>query len=297
MAVRIVGAGIACLDYIVAAPQVPWGDTAHVSAFCIQGGGLVATALVACARLGAETTLYSLLGDDEITASILAELHEENVGTQGVRKIPGGASPFSFIHVNEQDGERTIFHRPGQNLTWPADERFPHLENADAMLVDHCYPDLALAAVNEACARNVPVIADTEPEEKHHAWLEGVNVLIAPHHFADRLGFTGNPEKALAAIHAFGPDIAVITLGSKGWVCSDGTNITFGKAFPVNVVDTLGAGDVFHGAFAFGWAQHWDAPRCCEFASAVAALKCTKPGGRAGIPDLATTLEFIEKNK
>lgn len=295
MTVRIAGAGIACLDYILTAPQVCWGDTVHVSAFCVQGGGLVATALVACARLGAKTTLYSMLGEDEIAASILTGLEEENVGTAGVRKLRGGASPFSFIHVNEHDGERTIFHRPGQNLVWPADERFMYLENADAMLVDHCYPDLALAAVNAACAWNVPVIADTEPEENHRAWLEGVNVLIAPHHFADRLGVTKHPEKALAAIHAFGPEIAVITLGSEGWVCSDGTNITQGKAFSVNVVDTVGAGDVFHGAFAFGWAQHWDAPRCCEFASAVAALKCTQPGGRAGIPDLATTMEFMRQ--
>ncbi len=293
MSVRIVGAGIACLDYIVTAPQVEWGNQAHVSGFVVQGGGLVATALVACARLGAETVLYSLLGDDEVAKPILAGLEEEQVSTAGVRTIPGGASPFSFIHVDAQSGERTIFHRPGQGLSWPPDERFAHLEHADAMLVDHCFPELSVAAVKAARARKVPVIADTQPEEKHRAWLEGVNVLIAPHHFADRLGYTEHPEQALDAIHAYGPEIAVITLGSEGWVCSDGKEITRGKAFSVEVVDTVGAGDVFHGAFAFGWAQHWAAPRCCEFASAVAALKCTKPGGRTGIPDLATTLAFI----
>ncbi len=297
MNVRIAGAGIACLDYIVTAPRVVWGDQAHVSGFVVQGGGRVATALVACARLGAETVLYSLLGKDEVAKPILAGLEEEGVSTAGVRTIPGGASPFSFIHVDVQSGERTIFHRPGQGLSWPTDESFPFLDQAEALLVDHCYPDLSVAAVNAARTRNVPVIADTQPEEIHRPWIEGVNVLIAPHHFADQLGCAEHPEEALAAIHAYGPEIAVITLGSQGWVCSDGNKITRGKAFSVEVVDTVGAGDVFHGAFAFGWAQHWDAPRCCEFASAVAALKCTKPGGRMGIPDLAATRAFMEQSE
>ena len=63
----------------------------------------------------------------------------------------------------------------------------------------------------------------------------------------------------------------------------------------MDAVDTTGAGDVFHGAYAFALAQGWDILRCAEFSSAVAALKCTQAGGRAGIPNLIQALDFLKQ--
>ncbi len=290
---RIAGAGIACLDYIVASPSLNWGDTVHVSGFCTQGGGLVATALVACARLGADAILWSLLGDDPMAAAILEELAAERVATEHVVKLPDGASPFSFIHVEEASGERTIFHRPGGNLHWAGQADLSGISSCAALLVDHCYPDLALAAARTAREHGVPVVADLSPGDAERELLQWVDVLIAPRHFARALGCEQDPAPALDAIHACGPAVAVITLGADGWVCSDQHGRSLGTAFPVAVVDTVGAGDVFHGAFAFGLANGWETPRCCEFASAVAAIKCTQSGGRTGIPSLGEAVAFL----
>lgn len=293
---RIAGAGICCLDYIVTSPRVHWGDTAHVTGFCTQGGGLVATALVACARLGADCLFWSLLGDDPMAGTILDELAAEHVSTTRVLRQSGGASPFSFIHVEEGSGERTIFHRPGEHLSWPENADLSEIPSCAVLLVDHCYPDLALTAARVARAHGVPVVADLLPGDAERELLQQVDVLIAPRHFARAMGCENDPAPALDAIHAWGPSVAVITLGEEGWVCSGAFGKARGPAFPVNVVDTVGAGDVFHGAFAFGVAHAWNTPRCCEFASAVAAIKCTRPGGRTGIPDRKSTAAFLREH-
>lgn len=293
----IAGAGIACLDHIIVAPQIPWGDSARVTSYHQQGGGLVATAIVACARLGARCRLFSLLGDDQIGRQILDELLAEGVDCGGVGQVAGGESPFSFIHVDEHSGERTIFHRSARGLEWrEAESSLEAIGECGALLVDDYYHDLALAASAYARQRRVPVVADMTPQARNEDLMHQVDVLIAPRHFARKLGKEDDLDGALDAIHAFGPTTAVITLGESGWVYSNATGKGAGSAFRVDVVDTTGAGDVFHGAFAYGLALGWETARCCEFASAVAAIKCTKPGGRTGLPSLPQTLDFLRSN-
>jgi sugar/nucleoside kinase (ribokinase family) len=289
---RIVGAGICCLDHIVVAPAIPWGDTARVREYCVQGGGLVATALVACARLGARTELLSMLGGDVVAGQILDELEDEHVSTRHVVRFPDGASPFSFIHVDEKTGERTIFHRGATGLAWQRTNE-DAITGAHAVLVDDYYPDLVRDVTAVARAHRVPIVADTTPSAANADWIRNVDVLIAPRHYLRAGGFGDDVDRALDAIHAMGPATAVITLGADGWAASDAAGRTRGTAFTVNVVDTVGAGDVFHGAYAFGLARGWTTPQCAEFASAVAAVKCTRVGGRTGIPTLEKTLGFL----
>lgn len=291
---RIAGAGVCCLDHIVVSPQVSWGSTAHVTNYLAQGGGLVGTALVACARLGADCVLFTVLGDDLVGDQILAELVNEGIDTDHAVRVPGGESPFSFIHVDETSGERTIFHRRGKNLKG-------HVSGIDAsdiagcgaLLVDDVYLDLSLGAAKAARGLEIPVIADLIPGPANYELLKVTDVLIAPRHFLHNLGYEGDLDTALDAIHEMGPSTAVITLGADGWVYSDATGRGAGKAFEVDVVDTTGAGDAFHGAFAYAKAVGWDTRRCCEFAAAVGAINCTKPGGRTGLPSLAETMDFL----
>ncbi len=289
---RIVGAGICCLDHIVVAATIPWGDTAQVREYCVQGGGLVATALVACARLGAQTELLSMLGGDAIADQILDGLEDEHVSAVHVSRHPGGASPFSFIHVDEKTGERTIFHRRAAGLEWRGADR-DIIARAQVVLVDDYYPELVRDVTRAARECGVPTVADTTPTAANADWIRNVDVLIAPRHYLRAGGFGDDADKALDAIHAMGPTTAVITLGADGWAASDANGRYRGTAFAVNVADTVGAGDVFHGAYAFGMAKGWTTPRCAEFASAVAAIKCTRVGGRTGIPTLSQALEFL----
>lgn len=293
---RVAGAGICCLDYIATSPRVEWGETASVTGFCVQGGGLVATALVACARLGAQCEMLSYLGDDQTGEQIAGELLCEGVGTQGIVRVPGGSSPFSFIHVDKASGERTIFHRSGVALeqeTTPPDVGLQ--SDCDVMIVDNIYPALSLAAAKACRDRGVPVVADLIPSEDSFELLKHVDVLIAPRHYARRIGVEDDVYAALDRIHKLGPTTAVITLGSDGWAYSDPDGRGRGKAYEVEVVDTTGAGDTFHGAFAYGLARGWDTIHCCDFAAAVASIKCTKPGGRTALPSLADVARFMGK--
>lgn len=294
--VRVAGAGICCMDYIVVAPHVDWGDMAVVTDYLIQGGGLVGTAMVACARLGAKCDLYSLLGDDLVGKQIIEELDSEGVSTCHVARVQHANSPFSFVHVDEKTADRTIFHRPGQGLVWDSSMGMTSIADAQALLVDDYFLDLSLFAAKEAREHGVPVIADLIPAERNAELLKYVDVLIAPRHYARLMGCDENLDAALDAIHAFGPATALITLGSDGWVYSDPTGRGRGDAFKVDVVDTTGAGDTFHGAFTYAVARDWQTPRCAEFASAVAAIKCTKHGGRTGLPSLSQTMEFLREH-
>jgi len=294
---RIAGAGVCCLDHIFVAPQITWGGTAPVEEYRVQGGGLVGTALVASARLGASCFLFSFLSHDEVGAQVASELAAEGIKLEGVAGIPQGTSPFSFIHVDSRSGERTIFHRPAAGLERALLPDLGRIAECDVLLVDDYYPELALAAARRARQSGIPVVADlTVSLGKCPELFREINVLIAPRAFAAQLGYADDPRGALQAIHHLGPETAMITLGREGYIYSFPEGPGRGKAFKVAAVDTTGAGDAFHGAFAYGLARQWDLARCAEFAAAVAAIKCTKPGGRTGLPTLPQTIHFLRRN-
>lgn len=285
------------MDYIVSAPKINYGETARVSDYVAQGGGLIGTAMVACARLGASSDLLCILGDDHVGDQILAELEAEGISSTHIIRAPGGRSPFSFIHVDENSGERTIFHRPGTGLGFDLEcINWSIASSWDALLVDDIFLDLSIAAARAVRKRGVPVVADLIPDDRNMRLLKLVDVLIAPRHYARQIGLDDNLDSALDSIHDLGPATAVITLGAEGWVYSDLYGKGRGEAFKVDVVDTTGAGDTFHGAFTYGLARGWDTARCCEFASAVAAIKCMKPGGRTGLPSLPEVMAFLDTN-
>lgn len=294
---KIAGAGICCLDHIFVAPQVAWGGTARVEEYRVQGGGLVGTALVACARLGASCLLFSFLSHDEVGAQVVSELAAEGIKLEGVAGIPQGTSPFSFIHVDSRSGERTIFHRPAAGLERAILPDLGRIADCDALLVDDYYPELALAAARTARRNGVPVVADlTVSLSTCPDLFREISVLIAPREFAALIGYAEDLPGALQAIHRLGPETAMLTLGREGYMYSSPEGRGKGRAFKVATVDTTGAGDAFHGAFAYGLACRWELQRCAEFAAAVAAIKCTKPGGRTGLPTLPQTLHFLKRN-
>lgn len=294
---QIAGAGVCCLDYIFFAPQIPWGETAQVEDSRTQGGGLVGTAMVACARLGASCLLFSYLSHDEVGVQIASELAAEGIKLEGVAGIPQGSSPYSFIHVDSRSGERTIFHRAASGLDRAVPPDLDQIRECDVLMVDDYYPELALAAARTARQNGIPVVADlTMIPKKNLDLFREINVLIAPRSYAAQIGYAEDLPGALKAIHRLGPETAMITLGKKGYVYSSPQGQGRGKAFKVEIVDTTGAGDAFHGGFAYGLACGWDVARCAEFGAAVAAIKCTRPGGRTGLPTLPQTIHFLRRN-
>lgn len=283
----IIGLGFSAVDYIGVVPHLPESDSKLLlEDFTRQGGGPAATATVAAARLGAKVAFVGQIGGDDLGEFMLREFARENVDTSQVIQCEGTDSQFAFIMVERSTGKRTILWtrssvpplEPQQlDRNFIASCRVLHLDRHEirAGIQAAEWVREAGGIVSMDAGVFVPETAELLPL---------VDVLIAPYAFARDA--TGEADPAEAARALLGDRrIAGVTWGDKGswFATSDGDKFHV-SAFEVDVVDTNGAGDVFHGAFAFGLSRRWDAFRCARFASAVAALKCTKLGGRAGIP-------------
>jgi sulfofructose kinase len=283
----VIGLGYSAVDYIGVVPHLPELDTKLLlDEFSRQGGGPTATAMVTVARLGAKAAFVGQIGDDDLGDFALGELGREGVDTSRVIRREGASSQFSFIMVERSSGKRTILWtrssipplEPNQlDRDFITSCKVLHLDRHEirAGIQAAEWVHEAGGIVSMDAGTFVPGVTELMPL---------VDVLIASETFAREA--TGESDPAECARRLLdGRRIAGVTVGEKGswFATSDGAEFHM-PAFEVDVVDTNGAGDVFHGAFALGLARGWDARDCARFASAAAALKCTKLGGRAGIP-------------
>lgn len=301
---RVICLGLTALDatWATAAPLVHGGKTRAIS-YEERGGGMAATAAVAAARLGAATRFWGRAGDDAAGHAMRDELQRWRVDVQALRLFPGARSSVSGVIVDER-GERTIVNFRGAGL--PDDAGWLPLASvagADAVLADPRWPEGAAALFDAARAHGVPSVLDADVSEREvfDRLLPRVDHAV----FSEQglAGFVGTPmaaldvPQALRAAQAAGCRVAAVTLGERGvtWLDDDGLHAL--PAFAVDVVDTNGAGDVFHGALAVALGARQGASDAYRFAAVVAALKCTRAGGRAGVPDLDTALQFLEASK
>ncbi|MCX8038088.1 MAG: PfkB family carbohydrate kinase [Candidatus Sumerlaeia bacterium] len=291
----VVGIGIACLDHLIVVPEgaETRGRVTHVNNYLMEGGGLTATALAAAARLGAPARLWTCLGDDEPGQAILHSLVRAGIDIRGIHIVRGARSPLSIIHVASPSGERTIYHFRGDVFARAGTPpQFDGIEEAGALLVDATWHDGALAGAKRAREIGIPVVGDFDPRrDPELAAL--LDCLIVGEKVGDDLARGQGVEVALYRLRSFGPPWVALTAGEKGCWYLSGEEIRHCPAYPVHVVDTTGAGDAFHGAFAFALAQDWDIEKAVRLGSAVGALCCRALGGRAGLPDLPTALTLM----
>jgi sulfofructose kinase len=292
----VIGVGYSSVDYlgIVSEYPPPADVKMPMDEFIKQGGGPVATALVALSRLGAKTAFVGKMGDDEFGNFMKKELKKENVDISKVVTEPGASSQFAFIIVDGETGKRTILWSQSDVSPLRESEIDQDFVTSARMLhLDGLQMEAALASARWGRESGMTVVLDGDTlRDGIEELVKLTDVLIASHHFA--LQFTGEKDvdKAIYKMRSFGPKVVGVTLGVEGCVISWEDNIIRKPAFKVDVVDTTGAGDVFHGAFIYGLLQNWDIDKTAVFANAVAAMKCRKLGGRAGIPDLAEVLAF-----
>jgi len=286
----IVAVGLVCLDHLARLPRERAPGFRPIQEYLAQGGGLTATAAVAAARLGGRVEFWTRVGDDFTGKFLLEELQADGVDVSSSAVVSGGTSPVSLVHVDGDSGERTIYHYPGRGLDVGADGLpYDRVRQAACVLLDDWWRPAALRAAETARAAGVPVVADLSPNDANADLVARVSHLVASSaHFG-----AASPQEALQRLHALGPPVVALTMGTEGCWYSDGADARHAPAFAVEAVDTTGAGDVFHGAFGWALAQGWDLAEVVEFASAVAALKCRRLGGRTGIPTLAETLDLL----
>jgi sulfofructose kinase len=296
-----VGIGCSALDYLGIVPRWPEVDEKiAMDDLTIQGGGLIATAMVTLARLGARVSMMWKQGDDSFGQEILRQLEAEGVDHSRVVIEPGARSHFAFCVVDERSGKRTIFFARGTESPFLPEELDRELvQSARCLLIDTHYPLASAAAARWAHDAGVPVVIDCEKaaDVGRQEILRYCSHIIPSRAFAQAFAGTSDfGEAARRIFEAFKPQAVVVTLGEEGCMGYDGDALIHQPVFPVEVVDTTGAGDVFHGAYAYGLLQGWPLAEIMRFASAVAALKCRRLGGRAGIPTLAETMAFLQRH-
>ncbi|MBI2194389.1 MAG: hypothetical protein HYU36_20620 [Planctomycetes bacterium] len=299
---QALGVGCSALDLLCVIPRYPEPDVKlPIRSIVRQGGGLVATALVTLARLGVPSRLLTGIGDDENSRWLVRDLESEGVEVVPSRGAAGGRARFSIILVDAQTGSRTIFYtQEGVPETHPDEVTPGLLAGTRVILVDTVESRAGLGAARMGRAAGIPVILDAEPTGAPEIpeLLEAATVLIPSSRFA--LEWCGGKDFRDAArrlyrqAQAGNPGkVVVVTGGAEGAYGISAEGEFDQPAFGVQVVDTTGCGDVFHGAFAYGLLHRWELPATLRFACAVAALKCRALGGRAGIPRLREVEELL----
>lgn len=287
--------GLAIQDTLLSVAEIPRQPVKlYAKARQEIGGGPAATASVAISRLGGRAAFAGRLGDDAIGTALRAELAAEGVDTQWLRQFAGHKSPGSVILVDEA-GERLIVAYADPDL--PSDAGWLDPERlGDGVLCDLSWPQGALKVLGAARKRKIPSVLDADISRHGHEHAAAL-VEAADHVVFSRPGlaqFAGTDDIAAGLRSAARPSHKLIgvTDGAAGlyWL-SDGELVN-ARPPSVTVVDTVGAGDAFHGALAVALARRWPLERAIAFSNAVAALKCTKPGGRAGLPNAEELARF-----
>jgi sulfofructose kinase len=292
---RILCAGIATLDYVYQVDEMPTrAEKYRARDFKITTGGTAANAAVAMARLGADVQLFASLGDDAAGNSIVASLRSEGIDCSGLRQVPGRASPVSAIIV-DRIGERMVVSYADpllpRDTEWLPD-RLP--EGVKAVLGDTRWQEGSAHLFKLAREAGIPAVldADREPERVPELLTLATHIAFSMQGLRD---ITGHSD-ARRALEAFTLDDNVwlgVTNGGEGlFYWSEGA-VHHLPAFPIQPVDTLGAGDVWHGAFAVRIAEGASPYEGARFAAAAAALKCQHFGGRDGAPTRPQVLEFL----
>ena len=295
------GFGIAAVDDLIEVARFPQpGSKVEVLSRHRQGGGLCATALVAAARLGRSCRYAGFLGRNELSEFTRTTLRHEGIDVVEESAYPD-AEPFhSIILVDRSTGERTILYsRDHVAEPHPLNIRADLIAASRALFVDHLGPAGTAHACKVAHKFGIPVIADIESvnESAVREVMVLTDHLIIPMRLGRELTGFDNPELIVIAL-AQDRACTAVTDGAHGCWFSEGggdSHVRYQPAFQVDVVDTTGCGDVFHGAYAAGLLSGMAIPEGIRFAAAAAAIKATRPGGQLGIPDRATVETFLRE--
>lgn len=296
---RIVGIGANVFDTLIHAPFFLNEDTKLESGgIKLCGGGPCATGLVAAAKLGAECAYIGNLANDASGQFLKADLERYGVSSRYIEMFEGRTSFSSYILINEQNASRTcVFYKGDVPPLMLNDAQKKAVVEADILMVDGNELDAAVEAAKLARESGVHVLYDAGGlYDGIERLLPYADILIPSEEFA--FGHTGakNAEHAAKKLsEMYSPDVVVITQGRAGGVLLSDGNLQRYPSFPVQAVDTNGAGDVFHGAFAFGIAKGLDHFQCCVFSSGVSAVKCTGVGARQSAPDYLAVQKFLKE--
>ena len=301
---RVCVVGSANLDYTVALPRLPRvGETVSSGTLLVNRGGKGANQAVAARRLGAEVRLIGCVGDDDAGAAMRRALDEQGIGVEGVVTAPGVATGTALIFV-DREGHNQIGVAPGANhrLTVEmARAGEPSIEWAQVLVSQLEVPvPVVRWALETARRHGVPTVLNPAPVQELSDELLGLVTYLTPN-AGEVAALTGievsdldSGRRAAARLCERGVGTVIITLGEEGALVYDGATAVHFEAFPIEVVDTTGAGDAFNGGLAVGLSAGGNLEQVIPLASAAAALTCTRRGAQDALPDRAAVERFLQ---
>ena len=294
----VLGIGLNATDTLLLVEEFPpYAGKVPFYRELLSPGGQVATAIVACSRLGLRTKYVGTIGDD-LRGQIQREsLEGAGVDTSGLIVRQNFANQTAYIIIDDRTGERTVLWQRPEGLRLDPGEIHPEDIYGSRMLHIDGF-DISAAAYASGIARQVGVPVSVDVDTVYPGFesvLQNVDYLVAGSNWPSKWTGETDPFTALSRLQEeYGMRVAAMTLGSYGALALEAGRWHYSAGFEVDCVDTTGAGDVFHGAFCYAVLSGMEMPAVLEFSNAAAALNCTAIGARGHVPVLAEIYELIE---
>jgi sugar/nucleoside kinase (ribokinase family) len=296
----VLGFGVVSVDDLIYVDHYPSpGAKIQIQGQRREGGGLAGTALVAASRLGARAAYAGVLGDDELSRFTFQELAREGVDCAPALRRAGARPIHAIVVVDLSTAQRTILYSSaGYTDRRPEEITDELIADCRVLFVDHFNVNGGLRAVELAHKHGIPVVGDIEREDEPGVsdLIRQIDHLIVGADLAGRLTGENEEGSMVSALSDDGRACVAVTAGERGcWYSERGGPVRHCPAFEVQVVDTTGCGDVFHGAYAACIAGGEPVDAAVRIATAAAGIKATQPGGRSGIPSRAVVDRFLKE--
>jgi sulfofructose kinase len=298
----VLGIGATSVDFVYQLPAYP-SPTAllakmRISQHFVSCGGQVATALATCASLGLRAKFVGVTGTDDNAKRVRRDLEDRGVDLSDV-VIRDVGNQYAVILVDEHTGERIVLWDRHERLQLRERELPPEaVASARVLHVDDV--DIGAALRAATIARGTGTVVTSDLDRVHERTMDLVRAVTFPmfaEHVPSALTGIDDPVEALRALRTENNGVLCVTLGVKGAAALEGDRLLRVPAFGIEAADTTGAGDVFRGAFIFGYLQGWPLEPTMRFANAAAAVSCTRLGAMASVPSLDDVDRFLAKRE
>jgi sulfofructose kinase len=292
----VVGFGTNSVDHLCVVPGYPSSDSkCEILRYEKLAGGQVATAVTFLSRMGLRTRYIGKVGGDDLGSFSLQSFMSESVDTSGVLADPNAANQVAFIVIEQKSGERTVLSRRGSELNFKESELNRDLICSGRILHLDGYDVHGSIVASEWCRQEgIPVCMDLDTVFPNcQELLEKIDFLIVSKNFPVEFTGIADPLKAFEALRNVFDGFLAMTLGAEGAVAWVESGCVPFPAIKVEVIDSTGAGDIFHGGFIYGLLRNWPLRKIMDFANAAAGLSCGYLGARTGIRPLQEILQRI----
>lgn len=296
---KIIGIGSTVYDTLMVVPAFPAEDTKLEGLETkVQGGGPCATALVAAQKLGESAAYMGTIGDDPFGRFMMDDLQRWGVSTEYVRAIPDCTSFHAVVVLNKSNESRTcVWNRGTVPQPEESDINFEALSHAKVLHLDGHMLNAAIIAAKYCKENGIKVSYDaggTYPNVQ--SLMPYVDWLIPSEEFALKITGEATAEAAAQKLYdTYKPELVVLTQGVRGGILLDKDGMRRYGSYKVEVIDSNGCGDTFHGSFVAAKLKGLSNENACKYASASAAIKCTRLGARFGMANDAECRAFLKE--